>query len=163
MALSFMTIIISMGYKIYALRVSRGQEAGFGELFDGFGNFFKLIWLNILMSIYVFLWSLLFVIPGIIAAYRYSVAVYIMLENPEYSASECIRLSKQMMDGHKLEYFMLELSFIGWILLSAIPFVGIYTNPYMEVTFAKYYNALSGYIPEAEYTVHDDYKEPWDM
>lgn len=163
-ALNFMTIIMGVGFTIYALRVSRGdKKAGFGDLFDGFGMFFKFIWLNMLMGIFVFLWSMLFIIPGIIAAFRYSMAIYIMIDNPEYSALECIRISKEMMQGHKLELFILELSFLGWTLLCLIPFVGVYVTPYMETTFANYYNALSGYRPEVEYTVYEDYKEPWEQ
>lgn len=155
-ALDIMLIILGMGFTIFALRVSRGLSAGFGELFDGFGMFFKLLWLSILMGIFVFLWSLLFVIPGIIASYRYSMAVYIMIDNPEFSALECISRSKEMMKGHKFEFFVLQLSFIGWAILSSIPFVSIYTMPYFETTYANYYNSLSGYIPQAEYNIIDD-------
>jgi uncharacterized membrane protein len=141
--------------------------AGFGELFDGFGMFFKFLWLNILIGIFTFLWSLLFVIPGIVASYRYRMAIYIMIDNPEFSAMECIRRSKAMMAGRKWELFVLDLSFIGWGLLTAIPFVSLYVSPYIEITVANYYNALSGYIPQADYTVHDDAndrqdKDHWD-
>ncbi len=172
-AISIMSMMLAVGMTSVCLNISRFKKADFGSLFDPFGLFFKFLWLNILMRIYIWLWSLLFIIPGIIAQYRYSMAVYIMLDNPEYSASECIRRSKEMMDGKKLDLFVLELSFIGWALLSIIPFVSLYVLPYMETTTANFYNALSGYIPEAGYTVHDDNgpsggtgwdskKDPWD-
>lgn len=165
LAIRVMTFMLGVGFTVVCLNISRGLAAGFGVLFDAFGMFFKFLWLSILMGIFTFLWSLLFVIPGIIAAYRYRMAVYIMIDNPEYSASECIRRSKEMMDGHKGELFILDLSFIGWALLTIIPFVSLYVNPYMQTTEANFYNALSGYIPQAEYTVYDDGnkgKDPWD-
>lgn len=150
-ALNIMVIMVGIGLSIFALRVSRRQAAGFGDLFDAFGSFFKFLWLAILMGIFVFLWSLLLVIPGIVAGYRYRMAYYILMDNPEFSAIECIRRSKEMMRGHKGELFVLDLSFILWDLLGAIPFVGLYVTPYIEVTNANYYNYLSGYTPAADY------------
>ena len=166
--LQIMSYIIGVGLTIVCLRASRRMQAGIGDLFDGFGLFFKLIWLSIVSGFFTFLWSLLLVVPGIIAAYRYSMAVYILLDNPEYSAMECIRQSKQLMDGHKLDLFVLQLSFIGWYILTAIPFVSIYVTPYTEVTTANFYNALIGRVPsepaDAEETRSwDSYREPWDQ
>lgn len=172
-AITVMSSMLGIGMTWVCLNVSRFRQVDFGSLFDPFAMFFKLLWLNILMNIYIMLWSLLLVIPGIIASYRYSMAMYIMLDNPEFSASECIRRSKEMMDGKKLDLFVLQLSFIGWHLLTIIPFVDIYVLPYVQTTYANFYNALSGYIPEADYTVHDDNgpyngggwdngKDPWD-
>ena len=155
LAITIMNTMLSVGFTMVCLNISRGLAAGFGELFDAFGMFFKFLWLNILMGIYIGLWSCLFVIPGIVAAYRYRMAVYIMIDNPEFSASECIRRSKEMMRGHKGELFVLDLSFIGWSLLTVIPFVSLYVTPYITTTEAFYYNALSGYIPQAEYTYPD--------
>ena len=153
-AISFMEIIIGVGYISFCLKVSRGLDAGYGDLFDGFGIFFRMLWLNILISIFVFLWSLLLVVPGIIASYSYSMAVYIMLDDPDKGALQCIRESKEMTRGYKWQLFVLDLSFIGWALLSAIPFVSLYTTPYMEVTTANYYRAISGRYEAPE---HIDY------
>lgn len=177
-ALNIMVAMIGIGLTIYALRVSRRHAAGFGDLFDAFGMFFKFLWLTILMGIFVFLWSLLLWIPGIIAAYRYRMAYYIMIDNPEFSAMECIRRSKEMMRGHKGELFVLDLSFILWNILTIIPFVSLYVTPYIEVTNANFYNNLSGYVPAdagdvggnggqyAEYErpegTWDNTREPWD-
>ena len=146
-AVTVMSAMIGIGFTFFCLRVSRDEEAGFGNLFDAFGMFFKFLWLQILMWIFTFLWSLLFIIPGIIASYRYSMAVYIMMDNPEYSALECINRSKELMRGRKGSLFVLDLSFIGWALLAAIPFVSVFVQPYMEVTRANFYNALIGFIP----------------
>jgi len=143
-ALSIILTILSFGFNFFALKISRGIAAGYGDLFDGFGLFFKVFLLSLVMGIFVALWSLLFIIPGIVAAYRYSMAIYILMDDPELGVMDCIRESKRITQGHKGKLFVLDLSFIGWAILSAIPFVSIYTMPYMAVTEAKYYNILSG-------------------
>ena len=144
LAIEIVTIIIGVGFTIFALNVSRMRPACFGNLFDGFSIFLRALWLTILIGIFIFLWSLLFIIPGIIAGYRYSQAMYLLIDNPDMGAMDCIRASSQLMKGHKWELFVLQLSFIGWVLLSVIPFVSIWTVPYMEITHANYYNALLG-------------------
>lgn len=142
LALTFMTTIIGFGFSVYMLNVSRGRPAPIGNLFDGFGMFFKVIWLNFLTGLFIMLWSMLFVIPGIVAAYRYRQAVYVLIDDPDMSALDCIRASKEMMRGRKGELFVLDLSFIGWSLLSIIPFVNLWVLPYTNVTYANYYNAI---------------------
>ena len=106
----------------------------------------RLLWLLILESIFVMLWSLLFVIPGIVAAYRYSLAVYIMIDHPELSAMDCIRESKRMTQGFKSQLFMLDLSFVLWLLLCSLPVIGyavqVYLTPYMETSKALYYEQI---------------------
>lgn len=141
-AIMLMTLIITTGFTIYCLNVVQQRKSGAGNLFDGFAIFFKILWLSILMYIFVFLWMLLFIIPGIVAAYRYRLAFYIMVDNPELSALDCIRESKRLMMGHKGELFVLDLSFIGWQLLTIIPFVSIWVTPYTSITCANYYIAL---------------------
>lgn len=144
LALLVLSGTISVGFTIYALNVCRLREAGIATLFDGFTIFLKALWLSILTGIFVFLWSLLFVIPGIIAAYRYRLALYILIDNPHMSVMDCIRESKRMMCGRKGELFVLDLSFIGWSLLTVIPFVSVWVAPYQEITYANYYQALLG-------------------
>ena len=112
---------------------------------------------KILMGIFIFLWSLLLVIPGIIAAYRYSMAMYLFFDDPEKGALECIRESKAMTYGYKGKLFVLDLSFIGWLILSIIPLVSIYTTPYMSTTKANYYRALRGEF----YAQQQQQQNPW--
>ncbi len=138
-------IIQRAGWLNYCMKLSRGEKAGFGDIVEVFAKTGKIIWLCILEGIFTFLWSLLFIVPGIVASYRYRQAMYIMLDNPGLGALECIRRSKAMMDGHKGELFVLDLSFIGWDILYGIIFmVGVWTEPYTGVTYAEYYNELSG-------------------
>lgn len=146
--LSLAEAIIYTGFVIFLLNTMRGLGACYGNLLDGFGFFFKIILLNILESIFISLWSLLLVVPGIIAAYRYRMALYILIDDPTKSALQCIRESKEMMRGRKGELFMLDLSFIGWELLSGFAVIGwfvrIWTTPYMGLTYALYYETISG-------------------
>lgn len=120
LALSLVSGVIGAGFIIFALRTIDGSEAAYGNLFDGFAMFFRIIWLYILEGIFIFLWSLLFIIPGIIAIYRYRMAIYLLLENPDMTAMQCINESKRIMKGHKGELFVLDLSFIGWFVLVAV-------------------------------------------
>lgn len=140
--------VVSAGFVIFLLNTIRNAGACIGNLLDGFGLFFKVILLNILEALFVSLWSLLFFFPGIIAMYRYRMAIYLLVDHPELSALECIRRSKQMMKGHKWELFLLDLSFIGWIILESLPVIGyaaqIWTVPYISLTRALYYVQLSG-------------------
>lgn len=111
----------SYGYTLYIMSVFRKKNAETGQIFAGFENFGKTFVLMLLITIKVILWALLFVIPGIIASFRYSQAFLILVDHPEYSASQCINESKKMMNGNKSKYFCLVLSFIGWYLLAGIP------------------------------------------
>lgn len=106
------------------------------------------------MGIFIALWSLLLVVPGIIAAYRYRMALFLLLDNPEKSALACISESKRMMTGRKAELFVMDLSFIGWYILEIIPFVSIWVTPYTQLSYVIYYEALrnsAGYAPGNNY------------
>lgn len=124
--------------------------AKFKDLFFHFGNFGKLFIANFLMSLYIFLWLLLFIIPGFIAAYSYSMTFFILDENPEMKASEALRASKEMMKGQKLRLFYLQLSFIGWYLLGVLS-LGIaflFISPYIKAATCAFYNELAHKSPE---------------
>ena len=153
-ALGIMNLMIGIGYASFCLNAARGAAAGFGALFDGFTNFFRLLWLGVVTGVFLFLWSLLLVVPGIIAAYRYSMAFFIQLDHPDKGALQCLRESREMTRGHKWQLFVLDLSFLGWMLLGMIPFVSVFTDPYMTITRAQYYRVLSG---QMEPPVHIDY------
>ncbi len=126
--------------------VSHYQKAELGELGYAFSNsYMNVVKIMFLRQLYIFLWSLLFFIPGIIKSYEYLMIPYILAENPGIDSKEAFAMSKQMMDGNKWNAFVLGLSFYGWMLLSALT-CGIlaifYVNPYMQMTFAELYVAL---------------------
>lgn len=137
--------ILQFGYSSYCLKVAnRDGSMSYGDLFSSVRYLLKAIGLTLMISVFVLLWCILLVIPGIIAAYRYSQAIFIMVEDPNKGIMQCIRESKEMMAGHKMEYFILELSFFFWMLLGGVTcgLAYIYVYPYMTVTFANYYNSL---------------------
>ena len=107
----------------------------------GFGNWLHVVWGMILSTIYIFLWTLLLIIPGIIKSYSYALTPYILVEHPEMSANEAIEESMRLMDGHKFDLFYLQLSFIGWWLLGILTLgLGfLWIIPYMLQTNTQFY------------------------
>ena len=147
-ALRLVMMIVSAGFTIFVLNTIRNVGAVYGNLLDGFGMAGRIILLNLMEGILVFLWSLLLLVPGIIAAYRYSQAIYILLDHPEKSVLECIRESKELMRGRKGELFSIDFSLLGWAILGAfIPVVTIWTAPYIRTIHALYHLELTGEEP----------------
>ena len=130
-------------YRVY-LMVVGGATPEAKDAFCGFDDFWAAFKVTFLVGLYTFLWSLLLVIPGIIKAYSYSMSMYILAENKGKSARECIKESMAMTEGHKMELFVLGLSFIGWALLGAVTFgiAYIWILPYMNATYANAYQSL---------------------
>ena len=127
------------------LEAAKDQKPGFSMLGYGYKNCWgNSILLNLLTLVFTFLWSLLFFIPGIIKTYSYSMSSYIMAENPNIGALEAITKSKEMMKGHKFDFFILDLSFIFWYLLILITcgFASIYVAPYVNATRTNFYLKL---------------------
>lgn len=135
---------LGLGYFYLFLKVARGEDIEISDIFEGFNFFGKVVVLSILIGIFTFLWSLLFVIPGIIATLRYSQAFFILLDNPEISPMEAIRRSKLMMKGNKGKLFLLGLSFIGWAILCSMTLgIGmLWFSPYIYASMAVFYLAL---------------------
>ena len=138
--------VVGVGFSLFVMNSVRRSQPAIGNLLDGFGMFPRVLFLIILQIVLIFLWSLLLVIPGIIAAYRYSFAVYVMIDHPEMSAMDCLRESKRLTTGYKRQLFLLDLSFIVWFLLTMIPIVGyiaqVYVTPYMESAKVLYYEQI---------------------
>ncbi len=107
----------TFGIYAYFLNLVRNKEKDLGQIFSGFGFFFKTLLLYVVMMIFIVLWGLLLIVPGIIAAFRYSQAFYILIDDPSKDIMQCIKESKAMMKGNKAKYLCLQLSFIGWYLL----------------------------------------------
>jgi uncharacterized membrane protein len=138
--------VIELGYCRFNKNLINGTNPQFSDLFSQFNLFGKAFGLRIVTTIFVFLWTLLFIIPGIIASYRYSMAFYIMNDNPSIDIMEAIRQSKAMMHGNKGRLFCLHLSFIGWGLLSVLSCgIGfLWLGPYINAAVAAFYLEVSG-------------------
>lgn len=135
---------LTLGLVICFLKFVRHEPFMFENLFDGFKNFSSAVLAQLLITIFVCLWSLLLIIPGIIASYGYFLVFYILSDNPELGVSEALKRSKTMMKGYKWKLFCLQLSFIGWAILATIT-IGIgylWLMPYMYTTFANFYENL---------------------
>lgn len=132
------------GYSLFILKLVRKEEAEISDLFEGFNHFGSSVLLNVLMGIFVFLWTLLLIIPGIIAALRYSQAFFILIDNPDMSPMEALNKSKQLMRGNVGKLFVLYLSFIGWGILAALTLgIGmLWLSPYFYAAIAVFYHEL---------------------
>ena len=136
--------VVELGLKKYFIKQYDGEDHSISDLFSQFGNWGGAFCLRLLTALYLTLWTLLFIIPGVIKSFSYAMAPYIMAEHPDWSANECITHSRQLMDGHKFELFCLNLSFIGWDLLCIFT-LGIGTfflTPYKEAATAAFYRDL---------------------
>lgn len=133
--------VIELGYAQYLLKQHDRRDPQFSDLFSKFDYFGAGFCQAFLRGLYTFLWSLLFIIPGIVAGYSYAMTPFIMSEHPDMPASEAIRASKELMDGHKGELFWLDLTFIGWSLLSALTLNlgNLWLNPYRNAAYAAFY------------------------
>ncbi|HEY8390619.1 MAG TPA: DUF975 family protein [Clostridia bacterium] len=134
----------NVGMYLFYLRSVRREDASYGSLFEPIikGDFLRTIILHLLKVVYTILWTMLLFIPGIIKSYSYAMAEFIAIDNPNMSANDCITASRQLMRGKKFKLFLLDLSFIGWIILCIIPFVSLFVMPYMNATRAAFYNDI---------------------
>lgn len=190
-ALEIMCMVVSVGYVLYCLRISRHEPASFGDVFDAFGIFFRAVIIRILRSLVISLWTMgaglivsvllgvaaaiwsvgnpeqamqvfldspwflvagaVMLVPAVVVSYFYRLADYLMLDHPDMSCVQCLSLSRAAMRGRKWELFRLDLSFLGWILLSIIPFVGFWVQPYITVTEAGFYGSVApGFLQDLE-------------
>lgn len=120
---SLLGVVLQVGFILYCMDIRQGVRAGYLTLFDGFSFAGRVIGLAILRVLFVFLWSLLFVIPGIVAAYRYRFAYLNLCENPELGCMDALELSKKQTMGYKVQLLTLDLSYLGWELLASFPIV----------------------------------------
>lgn len=118
---SLISAVLLAGIYLYCMAIRRGERAELLTLFDGFAFAGKVIGLQVLTTLFTALWSMLFVIPGIVAAYRYRYALINLCENRDLGVMEAIEMSKQQTRGYKWQLFMLDLSYFGWILLASLP------------------------------------------
>jgi uncharacterized membrane protein len=135
---------MGVGIAIFSMAISRNQEAKLSQIFDGFNKFGVSLGAYLLMLLFIILWMLLLIVPGIIAAISYSQTFFIIAENDSIGSMEAINKSKKMMDGYKWKYFCLCLRFIGWALLCILTLgIGfLWLGPYMMVSFAKFYDDI---------------------
>ncbi len=139
--LSILVIPVQWCYQVMFLKVWRREPAELKDLYDFRGTYPRVLITLLLMNIYIFLWSLLLIVPGIIKSFSYALTPYILLEHPELENNAAIERSMAMMEGHKMRLFLLYLSFIGWGILATLTFgIGFFwLLPYMHTSMVGFY------------------------
>jgi uncharacterized membrane protein len=135
------------------MTLQREEEPSVEQVFSGFENFLNTFLTGVLRAVFVGLWSLLLVVPGIVKGIAYSQCFYILNDQPDMEAMDVLRASQELMNGHKMEYFLLQLSFLPWLLLCVFILPAFYVVPYISATNAAYYDYLlvnSGMGSESE-------------
>ena len=142
----------ALGIATFSLAIARKGEAKLEMIFSGFKYFGKALGLYLLVLLFVLLWMLLLIIPGIIASISYSMAFYLMSDDPNIGIKEAMNKSKKMMYGYKWKYFCLGCRFIGWFLLGCLSFgIGfLWILPYMQISFAKFYEDVKANSVEGQ-------------
>jgi len=160
----FMTVL-NAGFYLYCMGIRQGQEMSYGTLLDGLGSAGRLIWCSIQISVRTALWSMLFVFPGIVAAYRYRFAYYNILTDDTLSASEAIALSCRQTKGMKMDLFVLDLSFFGWSLLSdlTLGILQIWLVPYQTLSDLAYFEQGQRNVGRLPYGGQQEQPPTWEL
>jgi uncharacterized membrane protein len=111
---------------------------------DGFMVFFRAVAVWLIMGIMVYLGMIMLIVPGFIVAYTYSMAPRLLLDHPDWGVLHVLSESRRLMHGHRIEYFMLRLSLIGWTILRAFPFTAVFAEPYETLCETVFYLKLTG-------------------
>ena len=135
---------LTYGFAEYFMKIKRKEPAALENLFDGFKRFIPSFLVCLLVGLFTILWALLLIVPGIIASISYSQSYYILVDDPNISAMDAIKKSKEMMQGYKGQYFWLALSFIGWAILATLTGgIGyLWLVPYYKTTMVNFYDEL---------------------
>jgi uncharacterized membrane protein len=136
---------LMVGFLSYWLGVWRGETVGFEKLFAGFSRYVQSLVAYLWMGLWVFLWSWLFIIPGLIKALSYFATPYLVSDYPALDAREALKVSMRITQGHLMEIFIMNLSFFGWYLLSGFTFgilALVHVTPYHQISMAGLYEAL---------------------
>ena len=151
---------VELGYAKFLLKQYDRKQLQFSDLFSQFERFGTGFAQKLLRTLYTCLWALLLVIPGIVKGLSYAMTPFILEEHPEMTASEAIKASMRLMDGHKMDLFILGLTFIGWQILACLTMgIGfLFLNPYMNAAYAAFYRSIStgrqearAYVPPVEF------------
>ena len=137
---------LTFGFSLCFLRMVRGEDSSemVGDQFSVFNKYGRYLGGSLLMTLYIILWCLLLIIPGIVKSYAYAMTPYVMNDRPDLDADDCIHESRMMMKGYKWKLFCLDLSFIGWAILCIFTLgIGLlWLQPYIEASHAKFYEEL---------------------
>ena len=142
--ITILLLPLAWGYRVFFQRMVREENTDYERLFDGFSQYVRITLAELLKGIYVLLWMLLLIIPGFVKDYSYAMTEFILKDHPEISGEEAICQSMKMMQGHKMQLFLLDLSMIGWLILSFLTLgIGfLFLVPYNYSAHAHFYEDL---------------------
>ena len=147
LAFQVIMILLDFGVRFYSLDVWREAPTSVSCLFDGFANFVRcvLLWLckNVILSVLF----MAFIVPGVIGFYSYRQAELLLADHPEWGPMRCLRESRQLMKGHKMEMFKLDISMLHLYILSCFVVAKVFTDPYINVAKAEFFDIISGHVP----------------
>lgn len=148
-------LLLPMGYGLIVAfldNIRSGKSYSIKQLFIGFQEYWRVWGTSMLMSLYTFLWALLFIVPGIIKSYSYAMTYYILRDEPELGFNDAIERSMRMMQGHKFDLFYLQLTFIGWGLLCILTLgIGVlWLGPYMQAAQVHFYEDVKAEYEAAQ-------------
>lgn len=162
---TFVGSIILVGKKKIFIENVDMPNSDFPLIFSGFtgGKYIKRVKTMFFYNLRIWLWSLLFIIPGIIASYKYFLVPYIVADNPDIDTNRALELSREMTNGHKFDIFVMELSFLGWAILSGCctcGILGFWLNPYMESSYAVMYTEMKNHAINNGIATADEFGMP---
>jgi len=146
LAASLLFIVLNCGVHLFALRIYRGQPANIKAFVAGFSRFGRVLGGMLWMTLWIFIWSLLFVVGGVVRAYAYRLTPYILMDQPDIPAREALKLSIEMTKGYKWKLFVFDLSFLGWNILNLLTggVLGIFfLTPYQFTAAAGCYEEIN--------------------
>jgi uncharacterized membrane protein len=154
--------VVTVGYSKFNLEIIDRKDAKLGNLFEYFRFWKSAVIANLLRFVYTLLWSLLLLIPGIVASYSYAMTPYIMAEFSDISGKDAINASKKLMMGNRYKLFCLDVSFIGWHILAILTLgIGyIWLTPYINAAKADFYREISGTRPNVDIPLDDFFVSP---
>ncbi|MGM0443221.1 MAG: DUF975 family protein [Fibrobacterota bacterium] len=153
---------LALGLCRYFLSLSRQRERSMNDLFYGFGFYLKAVVTQVVVSIFIMLWTMLLIIPGIIKSYAYAMTFFVLADDPSLSTFDAITKSRELMEGRKMELFFLTLRFFGWGLLALLTLgIGfLWLFPYVQLSMANFYrdarHEYDSSSPDVEFSPRDD-------
>lgn len=156
--LALLLLPLEWGFSVLFLNKLRGERVDVGNLFDGYKDFWRVFGTLLLSGVYTLLWSLLLIIPGIIKSLSYAMTPYILKDDPTASYDTAIIYSMRLMQGHKMDLFVLYVSLIGWFILSCLTLgIGfVFLVPYCQMSLARFYEEVKADFESDDYLLDDD-------
>ena len=139
LALEYLAVLLRYGFQSFLLHAARMEKSSFYDLMDGFSVFLKAIVIWLIVGIMVYFGSMLFIVPGLILGYTYTMAPRLLLDHPDWGPIRCLGESRRLMRGHRWEFFQLRLSLLFWTIMKVFPVTSVFAEPYIGLCETVFY------------------------